>query len=427
MRPRAFLYITLLSLGAALYPLTGSVALDLVEYLPVLALLTIFSFLTQVYELEILPKWLLSTQIAVGVAAVLIGGHPLAFWVVLLSTLPAEVLLRWDNLQGGIRRFLAPILFNTAQLLLTVWATGAVYRFVLSLAPASELLLPAKIAAFFTYVLVNNSLVALMIALDNGASFSKVLRAALRNLHLQFATMGVLAMLMAALYQVSTVYLALAVVPLALVHYSTRNYLRLRRESHLAFKRIAELLAERDEYTGTHSDDVEQLTVKLAEAMGLPDDEVEAITAGAAIHDIGKIAIPDAILHKLGPLDPGEFETMKQHTIIGAEIIQHLEIYRRVVPIVRHEHEHWDGGGYPDGLAGERIPIGARIVAVADVYSALTTERAYRPPQGKPLKYSRTEATAILNDMAGTVLDPSIVALFTRFLDRQEARGHALP
>lgn len=426
MRPRVSGYILLLCFGILLFPLTGNVTLHLAEHLPVLALLTIFSFLTQVYELEILPKWFLSTQIAVGVAAVLIGGQSLAFWVVLLSTLPAELLLRWDNLEEGFRRFVAPILFNTAQLLLTVWATAAVYRLVLALAPESELLIPAKIAAFFVYVLVNNSLVAVMIALDSGASFLKVLRAALGNLHLQFATMGVLAMLMAALYQVSTVYLALAVVPLALVHYSTRNYLRLRRESHLAFKRIAELLAERDEYTGNHSDDVEQLTVRLAEEMGLPDDEVEAITAGAAIHDIGKIAIPDAILHKLGPLDTEEFEKMKQHTIIGAEIIQNLDIYRKVVPIVRHEHEHWDGGGYPDGLAGEQIPLGARIVAVTDVYSALTTERAYRPPQGKPLKYTPAEAVAILGEMAGTVLDPKIVSLFIRLIERRDALEPAL-
>ena len=103
---------------------------------------------------------------------------------------------------------------------------------------------------------------------------------------------------------------------------------------------------------------------------------------------------------------------MKDHPIVGANIIKDLEIYRDVVPIVKHEHEHWDGNGYPDGLQGEEIPIGARIIAVADVYSALTTERQYRPPQGKPLKYTQEQAREILKEMAGEVLDPHLVDVF---------------
>jgi len=182
----------------------------------------------------------------------------------------------------------------------------------------------------------------------------------------------------------------------------------------MALKDIAGLLAHRDKYTGEHSDEVEELAVSLATKLGLPDDEVETIRAGAAIHDIGKIAIPDAILNKPGPLDEDEWETMKQHPVIGSEIIKDLEIYREVVPIVRHEHEHWDGSGYPDGLEGEGIPLGARIVAVADIYSALTTERTYRPPQGKPLRYTHEQACDILQEMAGNVLDPQLVDVFVR-------------
>lgn len=217
---------------------------------------------------------------------------------------------------------------------------------------------------------------------------------------------------MAILYSTSPWHLIFVFVPLALVHYSVRNYLRLRRDSHAAFKDIAGLIAYRDKYTGEHSDEVEELAVKLAQIIGLSDDEVETIRASAAIHDIGKIAIPDSILNKPGPLDEQEWATMKQHPIIGSEIIKDLEIYRDVVPIVRHEHEHWDGSGYPDGLEGEQIPLGARIVAVADVYSALTTERSYRPAQGKPLKYSHLQACEILQEMAGKVLDPHLVDVF---------------
>ncbi len=419
MTLKARLYVLLVCLAALYFVVVASMDLDPVEYFFALILLAIASLLAQVYELEIVSDWALSTHVAVAMAAVFIGGMPVGVWVVLCSTLPAEIILRWDKLGDGVWRFMAPVLFNTSQLVVTVTAAAAAFTYAERLLPGVEHSYFAMIIAFIGYVVVNSSLVAAIIALNGEADFFRVLRAGIRNVHLQFITMGVLAILMATLYQDSRGLLILALVPLALVHYATRNFLKLRRDSHLAFKRITELLAERDEYTGTHSDDVEELTERLAISMNLSDEDVDAVRSGAAIHDIGKIAIPDAILKKPGALDPDEFEVMKTHTIIGAEILQNLDVYRRVVPIVRHEHEHWDGGGYPDGLAGEDIPIGARIVAVADVYSALTTERGYRPAQGKPLKYSHKDACRILSEMAGSVLDPELVERFKALFDGQ--------
>ncbi|MEX2444690.1 MAG: HD-GYP domain-containing protein [Alkalispirochaeta sp.] len=274
----------------------------------------------------------------------------------------------------------------------------------------------AMAAASLSYLVANTALVAGIVNFTSGERFSRVFRGNMQGYHLQFITMASLAIMLTTLYELSPAFLLLAFVPLTLVHLSAYNYLRLRRDSHTAFKHITDLLSERDEYTGDHSDDVERLAVQLAEAMRMSDEDVEAIRAGAAIHDIGKMAIPDAILNKSGSLDTQEFETMKTHTTIGAEILQNLAIYRNVVPIVLHEHEHWDGSGYPEGLAGEAIPMGARIVAVADVYSALTTERGYRVAQGKPLAYSQEDACTILTDMAGTVLDPTIVEVFLRIV-----------
>lgn len=416
------LYIYTVSLAALALIVLGLLELRPEQYLLPLALLTAGSFLAQVYELEVVSGWMLSTQVAIALAAVYIGGLPLGVTVVALSTLPAEIMLRINRLGDGLERFLSPVLFNAAQLILSVSAAAAVLAMSRQFLPEFGRTYFAMGLAFVAYVVVNSALVAAVIALSSDDRYARLVRVFLKSLPLQFVTMGILAMLMAFLYEQSPVNLVLAFVPLALVHYSTRNYLKLRRDSHLAFRQITDLLAERDEYTGSHSEDVEALTVRLAEAMHLPDDQVDAVRAGAAIHDIGKIAMPDAILKKLGPLDPEEFETMKQHTIIGADILQNLDVYRKVVPIVRHEHEHWDGGGYPDGLAGEDIPVGARIVAVADVYSALTTERAYRPPQGKPLRYSGDEACGILEQMSGTVLDPELVSTFVAFIRADAAQ-----
>lgn len=413
-------YISIVSALTLLVVWQAPLRLDLEKHIATLLILTLASFLSQIFELEILPQWYFSTNVAIATTAIFIGGLPLGIWVIALSTLPAEVVLRWDHLNQGVSRFAAPVLFNTCQLLLSVTAAATVYAYVDEALSGALHAYFAMGASFLAYFGVNNAILTGIIALDTGDSYFRILRTGIKNFSLQFLTMGSLAILMTTLYQVSAASLGLALVPLILVYFSASSYLRLRRESDLAFRQITELLAERDEYTGSHSVDVEQLSIKLACAVGLKDEDVEAVRAGAAIHDIGKIAIPDSILKKLGPLTDEEFETMKQHTIIGADIISRLSIYREVVPIVRHEHEHWDGSGYPDGLKENDIPIGARIIAVADVYSALTTDRPYRPPQGKPLRYTPEKACAILHEMAGGVLDPSLVPAFIRILKSSE-------
>ncbi|RMD61725.1 HD domain-containing protein, partial [Candidatus Parcubacteria bacterium] len=314
--------------------------LDLEKYLIPLLLLAAASFISEVYELEILPRWGLSTAISLKLAAIYIGGAPLGVGVVLLSTLPAEILLSWDRLKEGISSFLSRVIFNTGQLLLSVIASALVFQqfegwFGESLPPYHSLqsYIPL-ILAFFIYEAINASLVSGIISLVSSKKFTYILRFSLKNLHLQFLTMGVLAILMAILYATSPWNLVLAFVPLALVHYSVRNYLRLRRDSHAAFKDITRLVALRDIYTGSHSDDVETLAVALAEALKLPEDQIETVRAGAAIHDLGKIGVPDAILNKPGPLNDEEWRIMKRHPIIGADVIKELEIYRDVVPIV---------------------------------------------------------------------------------------------
>lgn len=418
---KARLYLAIVFLGSLAILVTQSSDLHFQNDLIALLLLTLGSFFTQVYELEVQPNWFFSTHVAIATTAVFIGGLPLAIWVAVLSTLPAEVLLRWDHLKSSFPKFASPVLFNTGQVIICTATAAVVYSTVRNLFPSVDHPYYAMAVSFAAYLIANNVLLTTIISLTSHERYLRIFRTGIRNSRLEFITLGVLAILMTTLYRISPAHLALAFVPVILVHYSTSNHLRLHRESHLAFKRITDLLAERDEYTGLHSDEVETLAVRLADAVKLRDDEVEAVRLGAAVHDIGKIAIPDAILKKLGPLSDAEFEIMKQHTVVGAKVIENLSIYRKVVPIVLHEHEHWDGSGYPGGLREKEIPIGARVVAVADVYSALTTERAYRPPQGKPLSYSHEEACEILMEMAGSILDPALVPTFVGIVETEVA------
>src|SRR5712691_4518219 len=134
----------------------------------------------------------------------------------------------------------------------------------------------------------------------------------------------------------------------------------------------------KDPYTEGHCDRLSKYSVALAEKLGLPQDLRVALRRGGLIHDIGKLAVPEHILLKPGPLTPEERKIMERHTVIGEEICAPLRSFRHVLPIIRHHHEKQDGSGYPDGLKGEQVPLTARILQITDIYDALTTDRPYR-------------------------------------------------
>jgi two-component system, cell cycle response regulator len=169
---------------------------------------------------------------------------------------------------------------------------------------------------------------------------------------------------------------------------------------------LLRVLGEHDGALRDHVDDVALLAERVAERLGLDPREVADVRRAAALHDVGKVAIPDAILNAPRALTDEEWEYMRQHTIIGARIIGAAPEMARVAEMVRSSHERWDGGGYPDGLAGDAVPLGARIVSVCDTFDAITTTRAYRG--ARPVE----EALAELERCAGTQFDPDVVEAF---------------
>jgi putative two-component system response regulator len=143
---------------------------------------------------------------------------------------------------------------------------------------------------------------------------------------------------------------------------------------------LALSIEAKDPYTEGHCDRLSKYSVAVAEKLGLPEDLRVALRRGGLVHDIGKLGVPERILLKPGPLNPEERRIMEQHTIMGERICAPLRSFRHVLPIIRHHHEKQDGSGYPDGLSGEQIPLTARILQIADIYDALSTERPYRKP-----------------------------------------------
>src|SRR5258705_10826990 len=146
----------------------------------------------------------------------------------------------------------------------------------------------------------------------------------------------------------------------------------------------------------------------MAEAMGMKDAEVEEIRLGAVLHDIGKVGIPESILNKNGPLNPEEWETMKSHVKFGAKILDPLTPLARIREMVLHHHEFFDGSGYPEDLTGEKIPLGARIITIADSYDTITSDRSYKKDRTADQAFSELERCA------GTQFDPRLIEAIVR-------------
>jgi HD-GYP domain-containing protein (c-di-GMP phosphodiesterase class II) len=169
---------------------------------------------------------------------------------------------------------------------------------------------------------------------------------------------------------------------------------------------LARAVEARDQYTGGHVERVRFYSVQIGRQLGMPDDELMYLEFGAVLHDVGKIGVPDMILHKPGPLDQEDWLAMRRHPEIGMGVLKDVGFLTIALDVVACHHEQWDGGGYPRGLAGDQIPIGGRIVSVADTFDAMTSDRPYR--RGLPIEVALAE----LDKYKGSRYDPQVVEAF---------------
>jgi HD-GYP domain-containing protein (c-di-GMP phosphodiesterase class II) len=169
----------------------------------------------------------------------------------------------------------------------------------------------------------------------------------------------------------------------------------------------------RDPYTRGHADRVTRYSIEIAQELGLPEHDIEILRYAGEVHDVGKIAISDLILNKPGKLTPTERAAVEVHPVRGAEMLEPLQFLKSAIPLVRHHHERYDGKGYPDGLEKDRIPLMARIMACADSFDAMTSERPYRR-----CKLSTEDALQEIKNNMGSQFDPNVARIFIKIIKK---------
>ena len=270
----------------------------------------------------------------------------------------------------------------------------------------------AVLVTALTLYLVNFTLVTLAVAYQVGAAPLRVWRKNVGHdllTELALFAIGVVAALLAVSY---TWALPVLILPVLLVYRSLQHSTRLQLDVERALAHLVELLEQRDAYTAGHSERVAMLARTLALQLGLTGDEAGEIERAGRVHDIGKLVIDPEILQKRGPLTDDEMASMRLHAVHGASIVQRFSPTGPGHLFVRHHHERWDGTGYPEGLRGEAIPFGARILSVADAYDALTSDRPYR----RAIDVARIRA--IMAEGAGSQWDPLVVQSLVAWLHR---------
>jgi putative nucleotidyltransferase with HDIG domain len=350
-------------------------------------------------------------------AAVLWFGPSVATFIVVLDALIGAL---WQRKRTGIR-----VLFNVCAGASAIWVAAHLYGLIAPVSapgratPAVEdLLFPVGVLAL-SYFVINSLLVATAVALEHGTSPLELWRRNFLWLNLNYLVGASVALMLVA-YTPSIDFPTIsAVLPLLVITYlmfrmtlgrvdDAHRHVTQVNEMYLStIEALALAVDAKDQITHGHIRRVQVYTVELAKKLGVHDGlQLKAIEAAALLHDMGKLAIPEHILNKPGKLTTAEFDKMKRHANIGADLLSSVKFPYPVVPIVRHHHENWDGKGYPTGLSGTDIPLGARILSVVDCFDALTSDRPYRP------RLSTREAFDILLQRRGNMYDPLVVDTF---------------
>ncbi len=405
---RSALYVSVVLGSALLWLALSPLPADPLHLLPTFLILTAISAATEFVAVPLNKGGMLSVATIPHVAAIVLLPPNMAAVSIGCAVAIEEIIGRRSGLKAS---------FNVGSFMLTALVAGHTAGFVGNLpelaAPGSTghlLVFPLIVIAGGGYYLVNALLLAGVLAMVTGDSFWHLFRSNTRDTGLTELGGATLGGLFGLLWIVEPMWTPFLALPGAVISRSLHHIRQLQSQTLQAVRSMAQIIDRRDSSTFHHSERVATYAVALAEELDLSEETVQLIEQAASVHDLGKIGIPDHILLKPSALTPDERSLMGRHTDIGADILDSYELFRKGADIVRHHHESYDGSGYPGGLAGERIPIGARVVAVADAFDAMTSNRPYRA--ALPLD----EAVARLRAGSGLQWDPVAVGGFLHLI-----------
>jgi putative nucleotidyltransferase with HDIG domain len=352
-----------------------------------------------------------STTTAPLIAAIFDSALPNPFaicWIALIGTLELRDLRRQLPLWGTPYNRMAYLLSGYAAYLAVQFTNDGVR-------PADPFGIVAQIVvAGLAFSFVNMLLAVSVASLRTNTPFARVWSLSIANVLSGLVALVPLGWLMAEIaVKVGLWAVALFFVPLYLARFAFSKYAETRELFFGTVSALSQAIDAKDGFTRGHADRVSRIAGAIAHELGLPERQVEQIELAGLLHDIGKIGVEDRILMKPQRLDEDEQELMRRHPIYGASILKPSAALRPLVPIVLHHHENYDGSGYPDGLKGEEIPVGSRIMIVADAYEAMTSDRIYR----KAIGHER--AMEQLNRFKGLQFDPTIVRSLEQLVNKR--------
>lgn len=350
-----------------------------------------------------------SVNCAVDLALIILFGPAAAAWACLSTLIHIK---SFKNLKGNWYK----MLFNAAQIAISVGLAG--HAFMLCGGTVGSINMPGDILPILVSVSVsfmcNIFLSMVAISLSSRKSFIGVWVTSIRWGVPNYLGTAPLGLLIAGVYlNVGIIGVLLLIIPLMVARHTFIMYMDMRNQYTSTIKALTKAIDAKDHYTHGHSERVAKYAVLIGQEMHLPEDFLEKLEYLALMHDIGKIGIPEQILNKPSRLSDDEFNMVREHAAVGAEIIENIKYIGEHADIVRHHHERVDGKGYPDGLTGEKISLGAKIVCAADAFDAMTTERVYRRPMTKE------EAARELVRCANTQFCEEVVNAFIRVLRRR--------
>lgn len=364
--------------------------------------------------IPITSRTVVSVSAGISFAMILLLGTSLATWTTGVGYAIAYgyltlYLKRWPWYTGA---------FNVGVYVLTTAGSALMYEAIGG--GSNSLLLSAQNAialllAGAAYFCINTGLVAILVSLrwEQDPWYTWV--SMFEEVGAEYITLILMAILMAVVYNYRWWAIFLMILPFIIVYHSLKTSQELRVQTIEAVQALADVVDNRDPYTFEHSRRIAEYAEGTARELGLPEEEIEVISLSARVHDLGKVGIRDDVLYKPEKLTEEEWQSMQQHVRIGAEIVERFPRYKEGRDIIFYHHERYDGDGYLAGLSRDDIPVGARIIAVADAYDAMTTDRPYRDA------LSHEVAIDELKRHSGSQFDPVVVGAFLKYLDKAGA------